>query len=194
MFIFSLGVLFFAGPFLNTAFSASTYTIDPVHSTIGFAVKHLMVSTVRGEFKEYTGQIQFDPQNLNAFRANLVIEVQSIDTNNQKRDDHLRSSDFFDAPNHPQIIFAGKGIVSQNGGYEILGDLTIRGVTKKIRIPATIAGPVEGPAGSKVIGISAETAINRQDFGVSWNKALDQGGWVVDNDVRLIIDIEAHAE
>ena len=186
-FIFTL--LFFL--FLSQISFAATYEIDPVHSNLGFAVKHLMVSTVRGSFTNFSGEIRFDPKDTKVFETDVVIQTQSIDTRNLKRDDHLRSSDFLDAAGYPTINFKGKKLSGKKGGYTIIGDLTIRGVSKEISIPVEISGPVESPFGTQVIGISGETAINRQDFGVSWNKVMDQGGLVVDNNVKLVIDIEA---
>ncbi len=172
---------------------AAVYTIDNVHSQMGFAVKHLMVSTVRGDFRDYTGQLEFDPNNLNNFTADVTIQTQSINTNNQDRDNHLRSADFLDAVKYPTITFKSKEIHAATGGYEIVGDLTIHGVTKKITLPVTIAGPVKNPlGGDQVIGLTGETVINRQDFGVSWNKTMDQGGMVLDDNVRIVVELEAH--
>ena len=173
---------------------AAVYTIDNVHSQMGFAVKHLMVSTVRGDFRDYTGQLEFDPNNLNNFTADVTIQTQSINTNNQDRDNHLRSADFLDAVKYPTITFKSKEIHAATSGYEIVGDLTIHGVTKQITLPVTINGPVKNPlgGGEEVIGLTGETVINRQDFGVSWNKTMDQGGMVLDDNVRIVVELEAH--
>ncbi len=183
-----LVVGFLAQPLL----AADKYEIDSVHSNIGFSVKHLMVSTVLGHFNDYTGAIEFDKSDDAAFKADVTIQTQSIDTNNENRDKHLRNADFFDAEKYPTITFQSKKLTAAGDGYEIVGDLTMHGVTKEITIPVTIAGPVKGPSGADVIGLSGTTTINRQDFGISWNKGLDSGGLVVEDNVKLIIDIEAH--
>ena len=173
---------------------AAVYQIDPVHSNIGFAVKHLMVSTTRGKFADYNGQIEFDPKSASVFKAEVTIQANSIDTDNADRDNHLKSADFLDTANHPAINFRSKKLIEKDGGYEILGDLSIHGITKEIAMPVTISGPIQSPSGKEVIGISGETTINRQDFGVSWNKVMDKGGLMVDNNVRIIVDIEAGKE
>ena len=173
---------------------AAVYQIDPVHSNIGFAIKHLMVSTTRGKFADYSGQIEFDPKSANVFKAEVTIQASSIDTDNADRDNHLKSADFLDTANHSAINFRSKKLIEKDGGYEIMGDLSIHGITKEIAMPVTISGPIQSPSGKEVIGISGETTINRQDFGVSWNKVMDKGGLMVDNNVRIIVDIEAGKE
>lgn len=173
------------------ASSADKYDIDPAHSTIGFAVKHLMVSVVRGGFNEFNGSIDFDSKDPSAFKADLTIQTQSINTNVSKRDTHLKSPDFFNADKFPTITFASKKLTPQSSGYAITGDLTMHGVTKEITIPVSISGPIKSPFGTQVIGLSGEITINRQDYGVSWSKNLDSGGLVVDDNVKVIVEIEA---
>ena len=172
--------------------AADTYQIDRAHSSLGFSVKHLTVSAVNGEFTDYSGTIQFDKADPSMFAAEVNIKTASIDTRQKQRDDHLRSADFFDAEKFPMISFKSKKLAAQGNTYLLTGDLTMHGVTKEISIPLTIAGPVKGPMGGEVIGISGETMINRQDFGVSWNKALDSGGYVVGDEVKVSVNIEAH--
>ena len=171
---------------------AATYTIDPVHSTIGFAVKHLVVGTTRGDFEDYAGTIGFDGKDLASFSADVVIQAKSINTKNGDRDKHLRSADFLDVENNPTITFKGKSLAAKGDGFEVTGDLMIHGVTKEVVIPAEISGPVKSPFGDQVIGLAGEITINRQDFGVSWNKTMDQGGLMVSDDVKIIVEIEAH--
>ena len=171
---------------------AETYQIDPGHSTMGFAVKHLMVSIVRGNFTTYSGAIQFDRANPESFNAEVSIDAQSINTNVSDRDKHLKSPDFFDVEKFSTITFKSKKLVPKSDGYDIVGDLTMKGVTKEMTIPVWISGPVKSPMGADVIGLSGEATINRQDFGVSWNKKMDQGGAVVDDNVKIIVEIEAH--
>ena len=178
--------------FFATNVFAATYTIDKVHTTLGFAVKHLMVSMVRGEFTDYSGEINFDKENLKNFSSEVVIQAQSINTRNDDRDKHLRGADFFDAAQFPTITFKGKKLLQSGKNYTIVGDLTMKAVTKTISIPVSIAGPIKSPMGDEVIGISGEATINRQDFGVSWNKTMDQGGLMIDDHVKLVIEIEAH--
>jgi len=173
---------------------AAVYEIDKAHSTIGFAVKHLVVSTVRGQFNDYVGTIDFDKDNLAVSHADVIVQAASINTANEKRDNHLRTGDFFDAERNPTITFKSKSITQVGSDYAITGDLTIRGVTKEITIPVSIAGPVANPSGGTAIGLTGEATINRQDFGVSWNKALDAGGVVVSDEVTLVIEIEAHGK
>ena len=172
---------------------ADVYTIDPAHSSLGFAAKHLMVSTVTGEFTGYSGTVQFDPTDPAKTEVSVTIEVKSIDTRVPDRDKHLKGTDFFDAETFPQITFKSTGVteVKMKNGYVILGDLTMHGVTQKISIPATIEGPIKSPFGTEVIGVSAEFTINRQDYGISYNKQLDNGGWMVSNDVKISVNLEA---
>ncbi len=188
---FVAGIIF--GLFVQSAsFAADSYTIDNVHSQIGFAVKHLTVSTVKGSFSDYVCIIQFDPANPSAISAEATIQVNSIDTQNEKRDGDLKSPNFFDAEKFPTITFKTTKVTQSAGGYTMTGDLTMHGVTKSISFPCTIAGPVKGMQGDDVIGLSGQMTINRQDFGVSWNKAMDSGGYVVSDDVAITIDFEAH--
>lgn len=173
---------------------AAVYDIDPGHSTIGFAVKHLQVGTTRGGFGDYTGKIEYDESDLSKFNADVVIQAKSIDTKLEARDNHLRNPDFLDTDNNATITFKNAKLEKRGEGTVIVGDLTIRGVTKSVTIPVTIAGPVKSPFGADVIGINGQTRINRQDFGVSWNKALDNGGFVVDDWVDLVVEIEASSK
>lgn len=178
---------------VTSAQAVDTYIIDKSHSTIGFAVKHLMVSTTRGEFREYEGVIKFDKDDLSAFTAEVTIQTDSLDTRDGKRDVHLKAEDFFDVEQYPTLTFNNAKLSQKSSGYEIVGDLTIRDVTKTVSIPVDLSGPVVSPfTGNKVIGITGEITINRQDFGISWSKTMDQGGFVVDNNVRIIVEIEGH--
>lgn len=179
--------------FLPAAYSAA-YTIDTAHSTLGFAVKHLQVSTVRGGFTDYKGEISFDPSDLSTFKAEVTIQATSINTRNDGRDEHLRKPDFFDVANFPTITFTSSRIAETADGYSILGDLTMHGVTKTISIPVTISGPVDNPFGGTAIGIEGKTVINRRDFDISWSKVMDNGGLVVSDVVDLIVEFEAHAK
>ena len=172
-------------------FAADVYTIDPAHSEIGFAVKHLTVSTVRGNFKDFAGTIQLDPADPASLSAEATIQAASIDTNAEGRDTHLKSIDFFDTETYPTITFKSTGAQKEGEEYILTGDLTMHGVTKQVTIPLSIAGPVKGMKEAMVIGLSGDLSINRQDYGISWNKTLDTGGLVVSDDVRITVNLEA---
>ncbi len=176
--------------FVPTAQAQDVYSADPAHTSISFKVRHLMVSDVRGGFNTYTASITLDPKAIENSSVDVTIDATSISTNNEKRDGHLKSPDFFDVAQFPTITFKSKKVAKKGDGYVATGDLTIRGVTKEIELPFTMTGPVAIGPGS-VIGVSAATEINRQDFGVSWNKSLDNGGVVVSDKVRIEIEVEA---
>ncbi|RMF13367.1 MAG: polyisoprenoid-binding protein [Candidatus Dadabacteria bacterium] len=169
------------------------YAVDPAHTYVGFEVSHLMVSKVQGQFKKYDGLIRYDASKPEKSYAEGTIRVASIDTDNKKRDDHLRSPDFFDAEKYPEIKFHTTGVKKKGNKLIATGELTIKGVTKKVEFPVEVRGPVADPfqPGKQRIGLSAELTINRQDFGIRWNKTMEAGGLVVGNDVRIILEVEA---
>jgi polyisoprenoid-binding protein YceI len=175
----------------SQALAADVYTIDPVHSTILFSVKHMMISHVPGHFGQFEGTISVDPNDLADSSFSATIQVSSIDTHFQQRDDHLKSPDFFDAAKYPVITFASKSITAQKGEYILTGDLMIKGKTKEISFPVAINGPVKDMQGSSRIGICGQLTINRRDYGMSFNMPLDNGGVMVGNDVKVDINIEA---
>lgn len=176
---------------LQTAAAQSTWKIDPAHSAAQFEVKHLMISNVRGQFGKMAGKITFDGKNYSTVRAEAEINVASIDTREQKRDDHLRSSDFFDAAKYPTITFKSKRVESVQGTkFNLVGDLTIRGITKEIALAVEATPIVKGMGGESRIGALATTKLNRQDYGVKWNRTLDAGGVVVGDEVKIILDME----
>jgi len=167
------------------------YELDPAHSSASFSVRHLMVSNVRGEFARLSGSVVYDPDNLAACRVE-VIDAGSINTREPKRDAHLKSADFLDVANHPQIKFAGKRFYRESGSLKVLGELTIRGVTKEVVL--AVDGPtpeVKDPWGNRRIGATATATINRTDWGLTWNRALEAGGVVVGEQVAITIDLEA---
>ena len=171
----------------SVVFAADTYTIDPAHTSFGFTVKHMMISNVPGEFDKFDGQIIYSSIDLAHSKANVTIDVSSINTHLAQRDAHLKSPDFFDAAKFPTITFVSTKFTST----AITGNLTMKGVTKEVTIPLTIAGPVKTMMGGQAIGITGSVIINRQDYGINWNKILDQGGVAVSNDVAIAISIEA---
>jgi len=173
------------------AASAADYQVDPVHSTVGFAIKHLGISEVRGAFTNFTGKISYDSAKPEEFKANGTVEVASITTGNKMRDEHLRSGEFFDAAKLPEIKFATTGIKKDDGEWVVTGQFTLHGVTKEIKLRGELNGPVQDPWGKTRIGLSATTKINRLDYGITWNKMLDRGGAMIGEEVKISLNIEA---
>lgn len=176
---------------IETTTTTSTWTIDADHSEVGFAVKHLMVATVKGTFRRFSGHVVLDENNMSASSIEANIETASIDTRQDQRDAHLRSPDFFDAENHPLITFRSRKVERlRHGYYSAIGDLTIRGTTREVVLDVEETGRGGDPWGNQRIGYSARTTINREDFGLTWNQALETGGVVVGKDVKISLDIE----
>ena len=170
---------------------AAEFKVDNAHTNVGFRVAHLVVSKTTGSFNDFDATFTYDPENMGAFSLEATIQVASIDTNNERRDNHLRSADFFDVENHPTITFTSSSVtMDADGGLVLIGDLTIRGVTQQIELPITIVGPAQGPGGAVVVGVEGRTTINRHDFGVSWDNRLDNGGVIVGEEVQIEIDAE----
>ena len=174
--------------------AAEKYDIDATHSTLGFAIKHMQVGTTRGGFNDYTGSVSYDPDDFSTFKADVTIQVNSIDTKVEARDKHLRAPEFFDVEKFPTITFSSTRLEKRGEGTVIVGSLTMKDITKEITFPRLSSGPVKSPYGATVIGIEGETMINRQDYGISFSKALDNGGLMVDDMVKLVIEIEASAK
>ena len=171
---------------------AATYSIDPAHTTIGFKVKHLMITNVKGLFEKFRGTVNIDEKDIAKSKVDVTIEMASINTNITKRDDHLRSPDFFDVAKFPTMTFVSTKVEKTGSDkLKVTGNLTIKGVTKQVIL--NVEGPtgeIKSPQGDVKRGASATAAINRQDFGVSWSKKLDGGGLVVADDVYISIDTE----
>ena len=181
-----LSLLFFA-----VQAHAAEYKIDPDHSQVGFRVKHLTISTVPGHFSQFSGTFSFDPANMSAAKAAATINVQSISTDSQKRDDHLRGPDFFDAAKFPEIKFQTKAVEpTGKDTFTAHSELTIHGVTKHVMLQVTYQGSAKDPWGNERAAFSATTRINRKDFGLTWNQLLETGGLVVGEDVDIVLDIE----
>ena len=164
----------------------ATYTIDPAHSTAQFVVRHMMITNVRGSFGKVTGTVIYDPENPSSTSIEAAIDAESINTNEPQRDAHLRSADFLDTAKFPTIAFRGSGM----DGDKITGDLTIHGVTRRVTL--TVDGPTpEGndPWGNTRIGASAATKIKRSDFGLTWNAALETGGILVGDDLKIELEV-----
>lgn len=172
--------------------AAERYELDPSHTYIGFTAKHMLVTNVRGKFNRFSGHILLDAQDVTKSSADVTIEVASIDTDNQRRDDHLRSADFFEAEKFPTIRFVSRRAVKQGDQLVLVGDLTIRDVTKEVAIPFELAGPVVSGS-RKTIGVEGAVRINRFDYGLKWNRAVETGGLVVGEEIRIELNVQAHA-
>lgn len=171
---------------------AQTYTIDTAHSSAQFSVRHLMVSNVKGEFNKMTGSITWDASKPAAISIDATIDVNTISTREPKRDEHLRSADFFDAAKYPSITFKSTRAWESGGKWMVAGNLTLRGVTKPVTL--TLDGPtaeLKDPWGMLRRGATATTTINRKEFGLGWNKALEAGGVMVGEEVQITLDIAA---
>ncbi len=167
------------------------YVIDPDHSQVIFKVKHMGISTVTGRFDLFEGTYAFDEENIGNSKVETTITTASINTNKQKRDDHLKSPDFLDVEKNPTITFKSKEVKKGDGGdFTVVGDLTINGVTKEVELDAEYGGSATDPWGNERTAFTAETKIDRKDYGITWNKTLDAGGVVVGDDVKIILEVE----
>ena len=173
----------------------TTWQIDPTHSSVELAVKHMMFTTVRGRFKDVQGTIELDEQNPASSTVNVEISAASLDTGVADRDGHLRSADFLDVENHPTLTFRSKrvegGFANEGDTFRVTGDLTIRGVTKEVTLEGTFEGTGKDPWGGTRAGARATARIDRRDWGLGWNQALETGGILVANDVRIEIEVQA---
>lgn len=177
---------------LPAAAPAGTWELDSAHTGVQFKVRHLMVSYVRGDFEKVSGKIVYDEQDVSKSSADITIDVASINTRVAKRDKHLRSPDFLDVAKHPSITFKSKKVEKTgNGKLKMTGDLTIRGATREVVLEVEgPTPPIKDLQGKTRVGGIASTRINRKDFGLTWNKALETGGVVVGDEVEITIDIE----
>ena len=171
------------------------YNLDPSHSRVGFVARHAMVTKVRGSFNDVKGSGFFDADNPSASKIELEIEAKSIDTRNSDRDNHLRSNDFFDMDTYPKITFTSTSI-SKTGAdtYQVVGDLTIKGVTKSIDFEVELSGPVKDPWGNTRVGLEGRTEVNRKDWGITWNAPLEAGGILVSDKMTLEFEVSAVKE
>ena len=169
-----------------------TYTIDPTHSRIGFVARHAMVTKVRGAFNEFQGSGHFDAEQPANSRAELTIKAASIDTRNADRDAHLRSNDFFDMDTYPQITFSSTSVEPTGDvRFRVTGDLTIKGVTRPVTVDFEYTGSAVDPYGNQRIGFEGSTVVNRKDWGVNWNAALEAGGVLVSENVTLEFEVSS---
>jgi polyisoprenoid-binding protein YceI len=169
----------------------TTWAIDPVHSSVEFAVRHLMITTVKGRFTDVQGTVVLDDQNPAASSADITVNVASIDTREPQRDAHLRSADFFDAETFPTLTFRSTGVRElTDDGFKLAGDLTIRGVTREVTLDVTVEGRTRDAWGGQRAGYSATTRIKRSDFGLTWNQLLETGGVTVSDEVKITLDVQ----
>jgi len=169
---------------------AGTYDVDVSHSHVGFSVKHMVITNVKGNFKNYTGSFEFDEKTKTFSSIHAVIQVASIDTDNVKRDNHLRDADFFDAAKFPEMTFDFKSATVDGDDIAVTGNLTIKGITKPVILKGEYSGSVKGPWGKNRVGFSATAKIKRTDFGLTWNKVLESGGLVVGDKIKILLDVE----
>ena len=174
---------------LSHARAADNYKIDPAHSSVGFSVRHMGVSNVKGHFDEFVGSLVLDNGSIQA--ATATIQVKSVNTGIERRDNHLRTADFFEAAKYPEITFKTKKVEKSGDQTILIGDFTMRGVTKELRLPVTLSGPVKDPQGNTRIGLEAKATVNRKDYGMKFNAVMETGGLMVGDEVTLEINAEA---
>ncbi len=171
------------------------WEVDSAHSSIDFSVRHMMISRVRGTFHDFEATVEADPNDLTTADIQVSVDVASIDTRNEDRDNHLKSADFFEVEKYPKMTFQSTNIVKKGGSeYDLTGDLTLHGVTKPVTFSATFEGVAKDPWGNEVAGLSAKGKIKRSDFGLTWNNTLETGGVLVGDEVDISIEIEAKKE
>ena len=167
------------------------WTIDPTHTVVGFSAKHLGIATVRGSFTQFRGEIELDDFDPTTASGRIEVDTRSVDTGNEQRDAHLRSADFFDADNYPVMVFVPKSITPKAGAeYEVVGDLTIRGVTREVTLTYEHSGTVLDPWGGTRVGGSITGTVNRTDWGLKWNLPLGSGGLAVSEKVKIEVEGE----
>ena len=169
----------------------AVYALDPAHTTVEFVVRHLMITRVRGRFTAFTGQVELAPDSDLPLAVAAHIEAGSIDTREEQRDAHLRSADFFDVEKYPELVFESTRIAGGPDAFTIEGKLTIHGVTRDVSLAGSFEGRTRDPWGGVRVGYTAHTTINRKDYGLTWNAALETGGIVVGDEVRIELNVEA---
>lgn len=186
--IILVGVM--AGLVSTSVLALDTYKVDPAHSSINFTIEHMVINTVHGRFGQFEGSIIVDPEKGNALKeASATIQAKSIDTGISKRDDHLRSADFFDVEKFPTITFEGKEVKKEGNDQVLVGKFTMHGVTKEISLPFKLKGPITAMGGTRM-GLEVTAKLNRKDYGLTWNKALEVGGLLVGEEVVIQINAE----
>lgn len=167
------------------------WTIDTAHSTVGFSARHMGLAKVRGQFTTFEGTIEGNPESIESAKGRFEVDLASVDTGNADRDAHLRSADFFDVEKHPKMTFESSSVTAEGGGtYKVLGDLTIRGVTKPVELLYEHGGEGVDPYGNRKVGGTLTGTIKRSDWGLTWNVALETGGWLVSDKIAIEIDLQ----
>lgn len=174
----------------SSAWAADEYKIDPVHSKVGFAVKHMAISTVEGRFTDFNGSIVYDDKDPSKSSVSVAIKTSSVNTDNNTRDNDLRSANFFESEKYPEMTFKSKSVEKKGNGYVAHGTLTIKSVSKDVDLVFTLSGPIDTGRG-KAMGADAGLNINRQDYGLTWSRSLPGGELIVSNDVTINIHVEA---
>ena len=174
----------------NKTMATTKWAIDPTHSEIGFKVKHMMFTNVSGKFDSYEATIITDEDNFENASIEFSADINSINSNNADRDNHLKSGDFFDVENHPKLTFKATSFTKKGDDFELVGDLTLRGVTKPVKLEAEFSGLMKDPWGNTKAGLNISGKINRKDWGLNWNSALEAGGVLVGEEVRLNIELQ----
>ncbi len=191
--LFALGLLACAATAAPAA--AATFTIDRTHSSVGFKVKHLMVANVKGTFDDFAGTVVYDPADPQSWQVEATIQAASINTGVAKRDEHLRSGDFFDVAKYPTLTFKSTGVkTGADGAFLLTGDLTMHGVTKPVTLALEVNGMIKDSRGTTKAGFTATGKLNRSDFGLTWNYALEAGGVTVGDEVTLMLEVEANQQ
>ena len=167
------------------------WTIDTAHTSVGFVARHMGLSKVRGEFTSFRGEIEGDPTDITSARAHLEVDMASVDSGNADRDAHLKGADFFDVERYPTMTFATRSIEPDGDDYKVVGDLTIKGRTRPVELRYEHGGDVQDPFGNRKIGGSLSGTIKRSEWGLTWNVPLDSGGWLVSDNVKLEVDLQA---
>jgi len=186
-----LSLLLLASLLITSTSFAETFQVDTNHTQIHFTVQHLVVFKVRGNFNDFVGSLEADPKTKTLISAEATIQTASIDTRIDKRDKHLRSSDFFDAAKYPKIHFKSKKVTGSGNNITMVGDITIKGVTKEIILKGSFLGTAHGPQGKLRAGFEATGTINRKDFGLNWNKVTETGGIIVGDEIQIGLEIES---
>lgn len=172
--------------------ATTKWVLDPTHSEVEFKIKHLMISTVTGTFSSFAADVTTEAEDFTTAKATFTVDVASINTKNEQRDGHIKSADFFDAANHPQMKFVVTRIdnVDNDGSYDIHGDLTIRGITKNVKLEVEFGGVIKDPWGNARAGLTVSGKINRKEFGLVWHMTTDTGGVVLGDDVKIHVALE----
>lgn len=175
--------------------ATSSWVIDPAHTDVLFTATHMMVTRVRGKFTEVAGRLALDEEDPTRSTAEVSIKAASVDTGVAARDEHLRSADFFDVANHLEITFRSRAIERRgDSAYRVVGDLTIKGVTRPVELDVTVLGFYRSMKGTRRVGFSGSTTINREDWGLTWNVALEAGGWLVGKEIRIEFEVAAEEQ